>query len=66
MRYAPLPPTPRPTAGFAQPTGFGSAEQCSAKPCLRPHGKGVTVVRGLRPLPVIVSLPPWGGSAVAA
>jgi phosphotransferase system HPr (HPr) family protein len=28
------------TAGFAQPAGCGSAEQCSAKPCLRPRGRG--------------------------
>jgi hypothetical protein len=29
-------PTPRSTAGFAQPAGYGGAEQCSAKPRLRP------------------------------
>ena len=33
------PPSPRPTAGFAQPAGYGGAEQCSAKPRLRP-GEG--------------------------
>jgi chromosome segregation protein len=34
------PPSPRPTAGFAQPAGSGSAEQCSAQPCLRPAEGG--------------------------
>lgn len=28
--------------------------------------KGMTVVRGLRPLHVVDSLPPWGGPAEAA
>ncbi|WP_294995371.1 RNB domain-containing ribonuclease [Sulfuritalea sp.] len=32
--------SPPPTAGFAQPAGYGSAEQCSAKPCLRPREGG--------------------------
>ncbi len=31
-----LSPSPCPTAGFAQPAGCGGAEQCSAKPRLRP------------------------------
>ena len=35
-----LPPAPCPTAGFAQPAGYGSAEQCSTKPCLRPEEGG--------------------------
>jgi DNA polymerase-3 subunit epsilon len=35
-----LPPNPGPTAGFAQPAGFGGAEQCSAKPLLRPKEGG--------------------------
>ncbi|MDP2826867.1 MAG: chromosome segregation protein SMC [Sulfuritalea sp.] len=35
-----LPPSPRPTAGFAQPAGFSSAEQRSAKPCFRPAEGG--------------------------
>ncbi|MDK9701775.1 MAG: S-methyl-5-thioribose-1-phosphate isomerase [Sulfuritalea sp.] len=34
------PPSPRPTAGFAQPAGYGGAEQCSAKPRLRPREGG--------------------------
>ena len=34
------PPGPCPTAGLAQPAGYGSAEQCSAKSCLRPMGGG--------------------------
>jgi hypothetical protein len=35
-------PQPRsaPTAGFAQPAGCGGAEQCSAKPRLRPRKRG--------------------------
>ena len=32
--------SPRPTAGFAQPAGYGSAEQCSTQPCLRPREGG--------------------------
>ncbi|MDP2826764.1 MAG: RNB domain-containing ribonuclease [Sulfuritalea sp.] len=32
--------SPRPTAGFAQPAGYGSAEQCSTQPCLRPQEGG--------------------------
>ena len=37
-------PTPpgRSTAGFAQPAGYGGAEQCSAKPRLRPFAGEVT------------------------
>ena len=35
-----LSPNPAPTVGFAQPTGFGGAEQCSAKPRLRPPRGG--------------------------
>ena len=35
-----LSPNPTPTVGFAQPTGFGGAEQCSAKPRLRPMERG--------------------------
>ena len=34
------PPSPRPTAGFAQQAGYGGAEQCSAKPRLRPEQWG--------------------------
>ena len=34
------PPGPRSTAGFAQPAGYGGAEQCSAKPRLRPAKGG--------------------------
>jgi len=30
------------------------------------RGKGVTVVRGLRPLRFVDLLPPWGGPAEAA
>ena len=33
-------PPPGPTGGFAQPPGYGGAEQCSAQPRLRPRGKG--------------------------
>ena len=35
-----LSPSPGPTVGFAQPTGCGGAEQCSAKPLLRPMERG--------------------------
>ena len=35
-----LSPSPCPTAGFAQPAGYGGAEQCSAKPRLRPMERG--------------------------
>ena len=38
------PPHPRSTAGFAQPAGFGGAQQCFAKPRLRPlPGAGLLV-----------------------
>ena len=30
------------------------------------RGRGVTEVRGLRPLRLVGSLPPWGGPAEAA
>jgi len=43
-RWTKLAPLPRPrfapTAGFAQPAGCGSAEQCSANSCLRPRKRG--------------------------
>ncbi len=42
------PPGPLPTAGFAQPAGSGGAEQCSAKPRLRPV-KGGDDVRQAAP-----------------
>ena len=35
-----LPPEPRPTADFAQSAGSDGAEQCSAKPRLRPEEGG--------------------------
>jgi hypothetical protein len=37
-----------PTAGFAQPVGFGGAEQCSAKPRLRPPSRVRRLIGSLR------------------
>ena len=43
-----LPPSPRPTAGFAQPAGSNGAEQCSANSRSRPEegGDGGSPLRG--------------------
>ena len=62
-----LPPDPCATAGFAQPAGFDSAEQCSAKPCLRPEGGGDSgsPLRGSSILAVPALGRPGGGNPAA-
>ena len=47
MKNSPAHPQPRSTDGFAQPSGYGGAKQCFAKPRLRPHGRGDFVISGL-------------------
>jgi zinc protease len=42
------PPHPLSTAGFAQPTGFGGAKQCFAKPRLRPRPRAGLLASSLR------------------
>lgn len=54
-----LSPNPCPTAGFAQPTGCGGAEQCSAKPRLRPEGRG-DKGSAAKPPPGTLIQPPLG------
>ena len=62
-----LPPDSCPTAGFAQPAGFDGAEQCSAKPCLRPEGAGdsASPLRGSG-VPAVPALGRPGGANPAA
>ena len=54
-----LSPSPCPTAGFAQPAGYGGAERCSAKPCLRPKEMGDKGSAAKQP-PGTLTQPPLG------
>ena len=61
-----LSPSPGPTVGLAQPSGRGGAQQCPAKPRLRPMERGDKASAAPPPPRTLIQPPlgrPGGGLA---